>query len=266
MNLNYQEIFDFIINLTLKTEFLAISILVISVIQYFFIYKTKRFSEISLDVMTYLVLMFIAGVSANKFEVVNQIYKFRMFDFGINFYSVLVAFILCDFIFYFFHWIEHKFPFLWSLHQVHHSSLDISYATSLRIPWLLFFVTPFYYAPLIFFGFHPLIIIFCKKMILTYQFLIHKPVRKKDSILGKYFITYQAHSAHHLADPKFHNKNFGGILSIWDHMFGTYVECDESVAPEYGVRGAPVYRDPFSLNFLPLFGWIKSKLTSKEVN
>lgn len=263
MELDFKNYFDVIIYYTLKTEFLAVAVFIIGVLHYFFIYKSKRLSEISLDVTNYLVLSIIATFSANKFEMVNQAYKFRLFDLGYGVFTLISAFILCDFIFYFFHRLEHRWPFLWSIHQVHHSSLDISYSTALRVPWILFFITPLYYAPLLLFGFNPLLIVFFKKMIMTYQFFMHRPVQRKDSWWGKILITPQIHTVHHLADPRFHNKNFGGMLSIWDRMFGTYIDFDEKAEAKYG-SGGPVYKDPFSLNFMPIYDWAKKKFSSSE--
>lgn len=265
MELNFSQAIDFAINLVLNTQFITIGILVVAVVQYFFIRKEKRFSEISLDIINYLILIVISIVTANKFEAVNKVSKFSLFEFDYGILSVVTAFVLCDLVLYLFHYVEHRSDILWSLHQVHHSALDISLGTGLRIPWILYFITPFYYAPLIYLGYPPLLIMFCKKTILTYQYWVHQPTRKKDTTFLKWiFITPHIHSVHHLAATKYRRGNLGAMFSIWDHMFGTYVDCDEDEKISYGSGDPVVYSNVFALNFIPLYNVLRDKFKSKK--
>jgi len=62
----------------------------------------------------------------------------------------------------------------------------------------------------------------------------HSRIKWRFGPLSKVLATPRFHSFHHSAEPRHHNKNFGGLLSIWDHMFGTAVDAPEQPT-EYGL-------------------------------
>lgn len=247
-----------VVYFVVETEGIAISVLIISFFHFFLIRKRKRLSEVYLDISNYLILMVIAIVCVNTFDILIPFYKYRLFNMEFSFIGVVGGFILCDLVYYLAHRFEHSYEVLWKSHQVHHSSVDLSWSTGLRLSWIFFFTSPFYYLPLLLMGFHPVVVLFSKKFILLYQFFMHTPMAKKDNWLGYIIVTPQCHNLHHLANPKFHNKNFGGFLSIWDRMFGTYANYEEGIVMEYGNGEGIKYKNAISLQTMPLINHFKA--------
>ena len=52
---------------------------------------------------------------------------------------------------------------------------------------------------------------------------------------------------HHACNPLYIDKNYAGVLVIWDRMFGTFMP--ESERPTYGIAKPVESYNPFYLNF-----------------
>ncbi len=147
-------------------------------------------------------------------------------------WSYVLLFFLEDFCYYVFHRVSHKVAFLWGLHETHHSSNYYNLSVSAREPWLYMFAFLFW-TPLVLLGFHPVIIIQQQWINVTYQLFIHTPLVGKLGFLEWFLNTPSNHRVHHGTDTKYVDRNFGGILIIWDRMFGTYQREEET--PTYGI-------------------------------
>jgi len=101
--------------------------------------------------------------------------------------------------------------------------------------------------PLIFMGFPPELVFFGILVVLAYQTWIHTELIVKLGPLDGVLNTPANHRVHHGCDDKYIDKNYGGILIIWDRIFGTYQREEET--PNYGLK-----RDFNSIN--PLFVWV----------
>jgi sterol desaturase/sphingolipid hydroxylase (fatty acid hydroxylase superfamily) len=144
-------------------------------------------------------------------------------------------FVAADFIDYWIHRLQHKWRFLWAFHATHHAQEQLNFATTSRFHPVDFFVSNMMlFVPLLMFGASP------KSWLPLYlglEFItntLHSRITWRFGPLSKVFITPRFHSFHHSTDPRYYDKNFGGILSIWDHMFGTAVDAPEQPA-EYGL-------------------------------
>ncbi|WP_424214427.1 sterol desaturase family protein [Streptomyces sp. BI20] len=138
-----------------------------------------------------------------------------------------------DFCYYWQHRGHHVVRILWACHVVHHSSRKFNLSTALRQPWTSVTSWPFY-LPLILLGVHPALIAFCYSVNLLYQFWIHterigRLPRPFEYVLN----TPSHHRVHHASQGGYLDRNFGGILIVWDRMFGSWV--GETVRPEYGL-------------------------------
>jgi sterol desaturase/sphingolipid hydroxylase (fatty acid hydroxylase superfamily) len=138
-----------------------------------------------------------------------------------------------DLAFYFSHRFVHRVNIGWAAHQAHHSSEYMNFATALRQKWNPWFEFVFW-LPLPFLGFAPWTIYVAFGFNLIYQFFTHT------EIIGKLwrpieFVmnTPSHHRVHHGSDPEYLDRNYAGILIIWDRMFGTFVE--ENRRPTYGL-------------------------------
>lgn len=164
-------------------------------------------------------------------------WQFRLFDWGYGLWAIFAALIAQDFIYYWKHRTAHIVRWFWSAHVVHHSSQHYNLSTALRQPWNNNF-TGFVLlsTPLVFLGFHPLLIGFVGSLNLLYQFWIHtEAIDKFPRWFEAVFNTPSHHRVHHAINPRYLDSNFAGIFIIWDKMFGTFVPEQEDEKITYGI-------------------------------
>jgi hypothetical protein len=130
-------------------------------------------------------------------------------------------FLLEDFTFYLFHRSSHKIRLLWASHVVHHSSLQFNFTVAWRESWLPFFVF-WFWMPLPLLGFHPLSVLLMQAISLYFQVFIHTQAINHLGPLEWVFNTPNHHRVHHASNPTYIDKNFAGVLIIWDKLFNTY--------------------------------------------
>jgi sterol desaturase/sphingolipid hydroxylase (fatty acid hydroxylase superfamily) len=164
------------------------------------------------------------------------LYEWRLFNLNDNvwWYWVLLFFAE-DFSYYWFHRMAHNINWFWASHVVHHSSQHYNLAAALRQTWTGNLTGAFiFWAWLPLAGFHPLWILFMQQISLIYQFWIHTEViNKLPKPLEWILNTPSHHRVHHGSDIKYLDKNHGGVLIIWDRLFGTFQKEEER--PTYGL-------------------------------
>jgi sterol desaturase/sphingolipid hydroxylase (fatty acid hydroxylase superfamily) len=183
----------------------------------------------------------------------GAIEHFRLFTLPDNIYTTVLAVILTDLAYYFEHRLSHTTRLLWFFHEVHHSSKLFNYTTSFRLHWLGRLTFPIIFAPLILLGFHAEQVVLFFILNLFYQFLLHTKTIGKLGPLEGILNTPSAHRVHHARNQKYLDKNFGGILIIWDRLFGTY--ASEVEEPDFGVLGDFQSNNPFTVNFHKVPGY-----------
>ncbi len=147
-------------------------------------------------------------------------------------YWVLLL-VAVDLSFYASHRFVHRVNVGWAAHQAHHSSEYMNFATALRQKWNPWFEFIFW-LPLPFLGFAPWTIYVAFGFNLIYQFFTHtEMIGKLWRPIEFVMNTPSHHRVHHGSDPEYLDKNYAGILIIWDRMFGTFVE--EKQKPTYGL-------------------------------
>jgi sterol desaturase/sphingolipid hydroxylase (fatty acid hydroxylase superfamily) len=127
-----------------------------------------------------------------------------------------------DFLYYWSHRCNHIVRILWASHVVHHSSRRFNLSTALRQPWTGFgdFV---FYLPLIALGLHPGVLAFISSINLVYQFWIHtERIDKLAPWFEAVFNTPSHHRVHHASQGNYLDRNFAGILIVWDRLFGSF--------------------------------------------
>ncbi len=138
-----------------------------------------------------------------------------------------------DLCYYAFHRVHHESRFFWASHVVHHSSQHYNLSTALRQTW-----TPptafLFWAPLALLGFHPVMIVVQQSISLLYQYWIHtEAIGRLPRPLEWVLNTPSHHRVHHASNPRYLDKNYAGILIIWDRLFGTFEP--EGERPVYGL-------------------------------
>ena len=150
-----------------------------------------------------------------------------------DWYTWVIALVGVDLLFYAYHRIAHRVRLVWATHQAHHSSRYFNFATALRQKWnnsgeLVL------WAPLPLLGVPPWMVFFSFSISLIYQFWIHtERIGKLPRPIEFVFNTPSHHRVHHGMDPEYLDRNYGGILIIWDRMFGSFQP--EIFRPHYGL-------------------------------
>jgi sterol desaturase/sphingolipid hydroxylase (fatty acid hydroxylase superfamily) len=147
--------------------------------------------------------------------------------------TYLALFLADDFAFYWYHRIHHEVRLFWAQHVVHHSSQHFNLSTALRQQWVLMTELPFW-IPLALVGFSPAMIVGMHAVSLMYQYWIHtEAIGKLPRWYEFFFNTPSHHRVHHGSNPQYLDRNYGGILIIWDRMFGSFEPEGERV--RYGL-------------------------------
>ncbi|WP_374570038.1 sterol desaturase family protein [Phenylobacterium sp.] len=166
------------------------------------------------------------------------IYQHRLFDIPMTAVWAWVAvFLLEDLTYYWFHRLSHERRVWWAAHVNHHSSQHYNLSTALRQTWTGgVAATWVLWLPLSFLGFPPAMVAIQKGISLVYQFWIHtEAIGKMPRWFEAVFNTPSHHRVHHARNPRYLDRNYAGILIIWDRLFGTFQpELDEE-ACRYGI-------------------------------
>ena len=163
--------------------------------------------------------------------------SFAVFSFELTAFSVIAGFILQDFLYYWFHRSSHQCNWLWAAHVVHHSSNNMNFSTAMRQSLFYPMVGMWlFWLPLIILGFEPKLVLAIVALNLAFQFFVHTEMGPEFKLLGKVFNTPTHHCLHHASNPQYIDKNYAGVLIIWDKLFGTFV-CSDGEKPRYGVVG-----------------------------
>ncbi|MFQ5649677.1 MAG: sterol desaturase family protein [bacterium] len=160
-------------------------------------------------------------------------YDHRFFELGRGWQSWLLLFFLEDLTYYVFHRVSHKCRFFWASHVNHHSSQKYNLSTALRQTWTGVMTGFIFWLWLPLLGFHPLMVMTMQAISLLYQFWIHTETVHKMGVLEGFMNTPSHHRVHHGRNIKYLDRNHGGILIIWDKLFGTFQPEEEKVV--YGL-------------------------------
>ncbi|MFP6684178.1 MAG: sterol desaturase family protein, partial [Polyangiaceae bacterium] len=144
------------------------------------------------------------------------LHQFRLFDVPDGWATWAALFLLQDFCFYWAHRTHHSVRFMWAAHVNHHSSQHYNLSTALRQSWTEHLTALPFYVPLVLLGFDPLMLFIVELLNLFYQYGVHTEAVNKLGWFEWVFSTPSHHRVHHGSNPKYIDKNHGGILIIWD--------------------------------------------------
>lgn len=142
--------------------------------------------------------------------------------------EILVAILVLDFVIWGQHLITHKVPFLWRLHRVHHADTDIDVTTAIRfhpveigLSMLLKIGVVYLLGPA------AIAVVLFEVLLNGTAMFNHANIRLPlwlDAIVRRVLVTPDMHRIHHSVHRHEHDSNYGFALSIWDRVFGTYIE------------------------------------------
>jgi sterol desaturase/sphingolipid hydroxylase (fatty acid hydroxylase superfamily) len=151
-------------------------------------------------------------------------------------WSMPLLFISIEFCYYWYHRNAHLVRWLWATHAVHHSVRYFNLSAAYRLGWTSWLSgNTLFYMPLSWLGFHPIAILAGLSLNLAYQFWIHTELIPKLGILEWVFNTPSHHRVHHASNREYIDRNFGGVLIIFDRLFGTFAEEKSDRLIMYGL-------------------------------
>ena len=159
----------------------------------------------------------------------------------------IFALLAYDFSYYWFHRVSHEVNLFWAAHVVHHQSEDYNLGTALRQSGSGLFGFIFY-LPWLVVGIPPEIFFASGAINLVYQFWVHTQHVKRIGLLEYVLITPSNHRVHHAQNSIYIDRNYGGILCIWDRLFGTFQDELDTEPCIYGIRKALKSYNPFWAN------------------
>ncbi len=146
----------------------------------------------------------------------------RVSNFGQRRGSLAAAMVMWDFLYYWDHRWMHEVRLLWANHVTHHSGQRYNLSTALRQPWSSY-ITAWVFAPMPLVGFSQKTTMKAAQLNLLYQYWIHtEAIDRLPAPIERVFNTPSHHRVHHGTNPQYLDKNYGGILIVWDKLFGTF--------------------------------------------
>jgi sterol desaturase/sphingolipid hydroxylase (fatty acid hydroxylase superfamily) len=177
-------------------------------------------------------------------------HHFRLLTWHAGWPSFVALFVAQDLLYYVFHRSSHRVRWLWAAHVVHHSSERLNLSTAFRQS-LMYPIAGMwaFWTPLAVLGFPPKQIIAIVLINLAFQFFIHTQVIGRLGWLEYILNTPSIHRVHHARNPRYIDRNYAGVLVIWDRLFSSYVDEDPLEAPQYGIVEPLRSHNPLTATF-----------------
>ena len=192
-------------------------------------------NSLSMGLLSTVTKFVFLNIGALVFTKISQEYAIWAFDINAIGHWLL-AILLYDFLYYWFHRISHERQFFWGSHVVHHQSEDYNLSTALRQTSTSFLTTWVFYIPCFFLGMPISMFVSIASAHLIYQFWVHSQHIPKLGVFEWFMVSPSNHRVHHAQNADYIDKNYGGLLIIWDRLFGTYKAEDEKQQAIYGIR------------------------------
>lgn len=189
-----------------------------------------------------------AGLVALPFALA---YQNRLFDFVQGSASAIAAlFLATEFLYYWQHRAAHRIRWMWATHAVHHSPTRMNLTAAVRLGWTGTISGNFlFFLPLAWLGFHPVAIVGMLGANLIYQFFIHTELAPRLGPLEWVLNTPSHHRVHHASNASCLDRNYGGVLIVFDRLFGTFAEAPKHEPLRYGLVGGVPSFNPLRIVF-----------------
>ena len=162
----------------------------------------------------------------------------------------LLLFALLEFFYYWQHRASHRVRWFWTNHAVHHSPNQLNLMASLRIgAFGKVTGNVVFLLPLVWIGFDVRVVLAAVTLNLLYQFWLHATWIPRLGWLEYVLNTPSAHRVHHAANTEYLDANYGGVLILFDRLFGTYVAERDDLPCRYGLVRPISSNNPFVVEF-----------------
>ena len=214
------------------------------------------FTNLQIGLGFFLFKLIFLGFYYYSYLFVYDFYHF--FDFKSKYVDFALAVILYDLGFYWGHRLGHEVNLFWGGHVTHHQSEEYNLSVAYRLSWMGGPLVFFAFLPVALVGVSPKYFFVAAGINSFYQFFMHTSLLKKYPFrLDWLFVSPLFHSTHHGKNTLYVDKNYGSFFTIWDRIFGTYVNPD--IEPIYGLPKPFTSLNSVSANF-QYFGEIFSNI------
>jgi len=165
-------------------------------------------------------------------------------------WSWVLLFFGQEFCYYWMHRADHRIRWLWATHAVHHSPNQFNLSAAYRLGWTApVSGAALFFAPLVWIGYSPSVVLAALAINLVYQFWLHTELIDRLGPLEWFLNTPSHHRVHHATNATYLDRNFGGVLIIFDRMFGTFASEHELVPCTYGLVQPLATNNPIRIAF-----------------
>jgi sterol desaturase/sphingolipid hydroxylase (fatty acid hydroxylase superfamily) len=190
----------------------------------------RWFTNFTFVILNTLVLRFFFPVLAASFAVICDQYNIGLF----NYYNVSLlismaaSFLLLDLGIWIQHLLFHRSNFLWRFHKIHHSDEEVDFTTGVRFHPIEIIISMICKLILLAIIGPSVVIVIIFEIVLNASSIFNhgniKIPKVFDIVLRKVIVTPNMHRIHHSENENETNSNYGFNFSIWDKLFGTYIE------------------------------------------
>ena len=199
--------------------------------------NTYRFNDtfcsLTLGVLSRIPPALHLGISGLVYEIAVNLLNIKLLA-SQNWLTWVITFVLYDFLYYWKHRLSHERAIFWASHVVHHQSEDFNLGTALRQTSSGFLLTWIFFIPIFILGIPVEVFISVAAVNLIYQFWVHTEHIGSLGWLDRLLVTPSNHRVHHARNTSYIDANYGGVLIVWDRVFGTFRPEKDSIPPKYG--------------------------------
>jgi len=180
----------------------------------------------------------------------SYVWEHRINTIESSWWTIGLLFVALEFAYYWYHRASHEVNVMWATHSTHHSPNEMVFTAAIRLGW-----TPFlsfswvFFLPLVCIGFTTTQVFGMLSLNLFYQFLVHTRLVGKLGFIEGILNTPSAHRVHHASNEEYLDKNYGGVLMIYDRLFGTYATERDDLEIRYGLVHPIQSQNPFKVVF-----------------
>jgi len=208
----------------------------------------------------------VMGIGATVIRIITNVFEITLYMFlfwwsapfreeylgystlGFAWWVWILCMIADDHNFYWHHRLAHNIRFIWAAHLPHHSGRQFNLTISIRNGWFITFIKPIYWMWMPLVGFEPIMIATALIINSFYQFFLHSQLVPSLGWYEKIFNTPYVHVVHHSSNTEYLDRNHGGILVIWDKLYGTWQEPIKGVKAHFGISHDPDTHNPITHN------------------
>jgi sterol desaturase/sphingolipid hydroxylase (fatty acid hydroxylase superfamily) len=178
----------------------------------------------------------------------------------------VVLFFGQEFCYYWMHRADHRVRWLWATHSVHHSPETLNLSAAYRLGWTArLSLAPIFFAPLVVMGFPVVVVGGALAANLFYQFWLHATWIPKLGPLEWVLNTPAHHRIHHASNAEYLDRNYGGVLIVFDRLFGSFMAEQPGVVIRYGLTEPVATYNPLRIGLREWFAIVRDVREAKSL-